>query len=707
MFKRRVGCFERKSPCLNDYESSLLEFLNNESFCLAENYLDYRKEKAEKFIFNVCDFKSYQSKFKQWDGPNNSPVEESELILAGELKFFEHRWEKTGFPPNWFRNPITGALADRTCHWSKLGDFGYGDIKVIWEPNRFAFAFTLVRAFARTNDDRYAEAFWGAVEDWQQQNQPNCGVNWKCGQEAALRVMAFIFALNAFIESKVTTPDRVELMASLLHSHGMRIESNISYALSQYNNHGISEAVGLWTLGLVFPEFKDSQRWREKGRRLLIKQTKDLIYCDGSFSQHSINYHRVMLHDLLWAIRLGEINNESLPKAIIDKTIVAGKWLEKMIVGTNGEAPNYGSNDGALLFPLTSCDCQDFRPVVQAIARLDPNNDLPFSSGPWDEESLWFYGMSCLKKDQSEKKENREFSAEQGGYFKFINNDSSLFVRCPKTFRHRPGQADLLHVDLWWKGENVALDPGTYSYNQAPPWDNGLTRTSVHNTVTVDGMDQSDRYGRFLMLPWPKGRVNRQMHSDDRNVYYWEAEHDGYQRLKVSAIHRRGIIRLPNDCWAVVDTVISKKNYPWEVHWLFPDVPYQIQEISGKIKRMKLEMQNGTYSACYLSLNPKLNLDVARADKKSVRGWRSRYYSAKEPANSFKFSITTSNSVFVTVFAPLHQEITIDEDGCQLGNTNFTAHLRFSKNICEARPLVESIFVKTIKDNKITNLAIR
>jgi len=56
-------------------------------------------------------------------------------------------------------------------------------------------------------------------------------------------------------------------------------------------------------------------------------------------------------------------------------------------------------------------------------------------------------------------------------------------------------------------GLNVAHDPGTYLYNAAPPWDNALAGSDVHNTVTVDGGDQMLRAGRFLYLDWAQAQV--------------------------------------------------------------------------------------------------------------------------------------------------------------------------------------------------------
>ena len=61
---------------------------------------------------------------------------------------------------------------------------------------------------------------------------------------------------------------------------------------------------------------------------------------------------------------------------------------------------------------------------------------------------------------------------------------------------------DQLHFDLWWHGLNITQDAGIYLYNGEPPWDNPLVSTRVHNTITVDGLDQMTRGGRFLTLDW-------------------------------------------------------------------------------------------------------------------------------------------------------------------------------------------------------------
>ena len=127
---------------------------------------------------------------------------------------------------------------------------------------RFGFVFQLVRAYWRIGDESLAEYFWQLVEDWRAHNPPQAGVNWKCGQEASLRVMAWCFGLWGFAEAAASSAERIARLAQMLAVSGQRISSNLRYALSQRNNHGISEAAGLWTLGTLFPELRQAAGWR-------------------------------------------------------------------------------------------------------------------------------------------------------------------------------------------------------------------------------------------------------------------------------------------------------------------------------------------------------------------------------------------------------------------------------------------------------------
>ena len=152
------------------------------------------------------------------------------------------------------------------------------------------------------------------------------------------------------------------------------------------------------------------------------------------------------------------------------------------------------------------------------------------------------------------------------------------------NFTSRPGHADQLHLDLWWRGYNLAQDAGTYLYNAPPPWDNALSRTRVHNTLTVDGLDQMTLAGRFLWLDWAQASLVEQAGGNGVDPPRLTARHDGYRRLGVT--HQRSVACLPEGRWLVEDSLLPEPGakgpgaplpvHRARLHWLLPDWPWQL-----------------------------------------------------------------------------------------------------------------------------------
>lgn len=643
--RRRSGLMRRSLPATSWDTQPLAGLLSDPSLSDAETYAAHRAERGVPFLFNTADRESWQPHFRRWDAESTSPVGIADTLLDGVFRFFEHQSINLGSPPNWHLHPVTGQEYPADRHWSEIGDFNGGDIKYVWEPSRFAWGYPLVRAYWRTGDERYAQHFWHLVEDWRECNPPQHGVNWKCGQEVALRVMACCFGLYGFADSPETTPARISMLAQLLAVSGQRIKANLSYALSQQNNHGISEATGLWTLGLLFPEFKSSARWRQLGREALEDQCRKLIDADGAFSQHSVNYQRVMLHACLWSIRLGELHGQSLSAEMQERVGRAGEFLWRLQDDVTGRLPRHGANDGAHVLPLTNCAAHDYRPVVQSSHWLR-NRKRCLAAGPWDEELLWLCGTEAVE-SPVEKRERNDWQGRVSGYSVLRTQYGYLATRAG-SFRHRPAHADMLHTDIWWRGENVAIDAGTYSYNAAPPWNTPLARTGYHNTVTVDGRDQMDRVGRFLWLPWLCAQQSPIVLSERGLFSYWEGAHDGYKRLASPVKHRRGILRIGEEHWLIVDSLRSNEPHTYRLHWLLMDVPYELNEPQHQLT---LKTSHGPYNI-RIAVDTSTELTCVRADQLSPRGWHAPHYGERQPAVSMACLSEDDSVTFWTLMGP-------------------------------------------------------
>ena len=514
----------------------------------------------------------------------NSVYAEANNILQGTLPYFGRLSFACGIPPNWFRNPVTGQRVSPDRSWTgmRFASPGYGDLKFILEPSRFLFVYPLARAYALSGDERFPEAFWGAIEDWARHNPPMSGPLWICGQESSLRILAFSFALHAFLHSPATTPQRVAQLFSMVAAHAWRTGQTVGYARSQRSNHLFSEAVGLWTAGSLFPELKDAGKWQNHGARLLSEAVRDQITPEGAFLQHSFNYQRMVLHQLLWTLRLAEILHIQLDPEIRARTGACLEFIHNFVDGESGQAPNYGSNDGSHILPLAACAFADYRPLLQlgACVLRRPSSINP---GPWDEPAVWLCGESPL---MAERAPARPVSPVTG-YHRIGAEKSWAMVRAG-SYQRRPFQADQLHVDLWWHGLNLARDAGTYLYNGEPPWNNGLAGTAAHNTVMVDRRDQMRRASRFLWLDWAQASGRSISASSSKTGALgtataspdcFEGTHDGYRRIGVR--HRRTVRCVEEDAWVIVDDLIADDaldagQHELRLHWLVPDLPFDI-----------------------------------------------------------------------------------------------------------------------------------
>ena len=333
------------------------------------------------------------------------------------------------------------------------------------------------------------------LADWAQKNPPYKGPNWKCGQETSIRVMHLVAA--AWVLGQEQSPE--QSLSDLLCTHLQRIAPTVDYALGQQNNHGTSEAAALYIGGSFLRGFDPrAEAWEIKGRQLLEERALTLIESDGSFSQYSTNYHRLMLdsYSLVEAWRRHR-GLAQFSKTMLSRMAAATEWLWVMVDADTGAVPNLGGNDGARILPLTDSDYCDFRPSVQLAAALFCGLDA-FGEGKWTSQLSW---LGVQKGAQCSQQISKTFDA--GGYH-VIKRDSLMAVLRYPRFRFRPSQSDAMHLDLWCDGVNLLRDAGTYSYNL--PGSEWFSGTSAHNTIEFDNRDQMPRLGRFLFGSWLEAR---------------------------------------------------------------------------------------------------------------------------------------------------------------------------------------------------------
>jgi hypothetical protein len=542
-------------------------------------------------------------------------------------------------PIDWFVNPVDGASSDGRRPWFELPDYRpeQGDPRMLWEPARAAWAIDCAKARAARLRDDADSLFWHWVDSWMAACPPFVGFHWKCGQESAVRMVAILLGFWALADRRSIDPERFVQLARLAWATGYRIERHIHYAISQKNNHAISEACGLLMLGQVFPELRDAPRWRRRGRKVLAREMLRQIYPDGSYVQHSMNYQRVMQQMALLALRLAELVHRPFARDCYDALDRSNRFLHAMMDRRAGQAPAYGHNDGAYVLPLSECDFQDFRPVVQATHYLTHRRRL-FPPGPWDEDLLWLFGPDALSSSQEAPVEPTSRAFESGGYYTLRRPHSWAMLRS-HTYRDRPGQCDLLHLDLWWRGQNVLRDCGTYRYYcpQRPDVEHYFKSIRAHNTAEIDGTDPLELVSRFLWFPWPRGRMLR-FQPPGESPGCIEAVSYAYDRPPHRCVHRRTVLSLPNDLWVVIDDLIGPGRHGVVLRWHLLDGPVRVD--SARMTAT-LETAAGTWNIT-MSGDPaacqRFEIIRGRDVAGQVRGFASPYYGERLPIPTLESS---------------------------------------------------------------------
>jgi hypothetical protein len=629
-FGKRSGLLRRRTEHYRWSDRPLESWLSGEYS--VEQVLSSR----ETFLYEINDrFKEELQRI-----PNENLRKEADEILDGRFRLFGGPPVPLGSPPDWGSIPLTGEQdsipLDR--HWTEYEEEGLKDLRLLWEPARFGWVFTLCRAYQFSGDQRYASGVMELIASWLENNPPSRGPHWISGQESALRILALIFAWYALADHLVSAQAQAQAAQLLLALavHADRIPPTLSYARAQRNNHLLSDAVGLYSVGLLMPWFERSSEWKKLGRKWLIRALDDQVFDDGGYIQYS--------------------TNEPLPEPTLERLKKMTEFLLSLTDHKNGRSLNWGHNDGSNILPLSTGHHADYRPLLQAASRAfmgAPN----FGAGPWDEMSLWLglpvgneAGQTKEMRDESGRAPDAENVTLQATGIEFPNagiylmrGGTSWATLRSARFVARPAHSDQLHMDLWWDGQNIARDAGTYLYADSPPWDNAFAGALAHNTLVADGNEPMDRAGRFLWLNWSNARFLGRWQADDGSVQALAAEHP----LKGGIKHRRSIVHAGGSLWVVLDELlgseVSKERHRARLAWNLIDWPWEFDAqsltLQGEAGPVLLRLTSGMDEITLYRAGENVAGGKQPAEDAATLGWWSPTYGYKEPALTLVASV--------------------------------------------------------------------
>jgi hypothetical protein len=628
------------------------------AFKSTEQLLHYFRERKRPSFFS--SFSNQQATIdalrKHWPDAENEIVEDANRIVAGQFDLLGYRDLNFGSPPDWLLEPVSENVTP-LVHWSRIAYLDpnvAGDKKIVWELNRHQYFVELGQAYWLTKDEKYAECFAEHLESWMDGNPPKLGINWASSLEIAFRSIAWLWALHFFKDSAALTPAMFSRAVKFLLVNARHLETYLSTYFSP-NTHLTGEALGLFYLGTLWPEFREAERWRNTGKRILVAQLEHHVRPDGVYFEQSSYYHRYTADFYTHFVILSRLNNQSLAPVVEEKLKLLVDHL-MYITRPDGTTPLFGDDDGGRLISVDSQPANDFRTVLSNGAALFNRGDYKFVAGGPAEETLWLlgcHGLDEYKNTRLEQPAGQSRAFADGGYYVMRdgwNADANyLLFDCGPHGVMNSGHAhaDALAIEVSANGISILEDSGTFTYTGSQEERDAFRGSEAHNVLLVDGQPSSVAGGAFS---WKSTATSKTLSwLSERRFDFVEGQHDGYERLADPVAHTRSILFLKKDYWVVRDRITANDTHQLDLQFHFTtDFDPQLTSSKGPGRGPAQVITSGD------GLRSGLDL-VTFADGTWTReeGWISHCYGERKSAPVWKFSaVSKGNTDLVTLLLP-------------------------------------------------------
>lgn len=415
-----------------------------------------------------------------------------------------------------------------------------GDHKVIWELNRHQHLVILAQAYLLTGDRANLNEIQVQLESWFAANPYHRGINWSSALEVAFRALSWIW-VDHLVGPQMQAEFRARWLGELF-GHGVHLETNLSYYFSP-NTHLLGEALALHALGLFFNGLPKAARWEQLGGHVMRDEMERQVRNDGSHFEQSTYYHVYALDMFLLHAILAKPDRDYMTK------------LERMseylhaLLGRARTLAFIGDDDGGRLFhPYGPRDRFGRATLATASIVLD-RRDWQWTDEDLHEQAAWWLGPGALQSTAGEGKwGSRLFS--DAGIAVMVSGDTQAIIDAgpfgPGGAGH--SHADTLSIVLRSDGEEILIDPGTYTYVGDPKWRDWFRGTDAHNTIRVDGHDQATASGPFRWASRPEVTILSWKTNAERDLLEAECRYGGF-------VHRRMVEFQKPDRFVIVDEV--------------------------------------------------------------------------------------------------------------------------------------------------------
>lgn len=426
------------------------------------------------------------------------------------------------------------AIAEPGCCWSDPA------LSQLWRYHLHYFDYVVILGAANrlSDDDRYYKMFRELVTDWIEHNPVGIGDGWH-PYTISLRTVNWIIAYCLFqprIEDD--SPFKNAILTSLAMQFAF-VRRHLEFDVG--GNHLLENIRALLWGG----EFFGNKQWSMLARKQLAEQLDEQILPDGGHYERSPMYHSIVLWDILEMLAIARNTGNPLPTPIDGRAWQMIEWLAK-VLHPDGDIPLF--NDAVFNEAPSPAAIGSFASAYFAKNSIAlPDNDITLKQCLITGINNNIKMISSITIDTSPS--GYYTLGEKGSDYGWLLLDAG--DPCPANL---PAHAhcDLLSFEFSVGTQRMIVDSGVYQY-AAGPWRDYCRSTRAHNTISIDGLEQSEVWDSFRVGRRAKPLNVRQFAGNDYTAI--TASHNGFAREIPGGLHARSIVLLKDKVWLVLDRV--------------------------------------------------------------------------------------------------------------------------------------------------------
>lgn len=428
-----------------------------------------------------------------------------------------------GVKPDW----LTSAFPD-DAEW-----------RIEW--SKFYFGLDLAAAFNETQDPKFLDTWEDLVRTWIEQVPVDIDSSDVIGR----RIQNWIYSWNQFAAAPGFEGLNEDFADQLLDSLAAQVHY-LRLNLTAERNHRTLELYALFIAALALPELDGRGELLKFSMEELHRNLLADIRDDGVHREHSTHYHMIALRSFLAARKNAQLFGLTFPDGF-DRCLERACEFALHVHRPDGVIP-----------ALSDSDSGNYLDVLELAAAIFSRSDFLYVSTkgrkgtPPAEKYVNFLEAGYFMQRSGWGENHAAFADER-----------FLIFDCGPLGDGGHGHYDALSIEMAAGGRPLIVDPGRFTYHEDKlNWRHWFKGTAAHNTVCIDGLDQTPYRCGKPKGPRAEAHLIERLSAPNFDLIRGQVTSPAYD-----AIHTRSIFFIADEYWVIVDQLSGEVPHDYNLRF--------------------------------------------------------------------------------------------------------------------------------------------